>query len=122
MHIAYVISLLSFLCIDACVILQETVRAFFGLCYARGLLGANKFDARVLWTGSYYGPVFEATMSVNRKASMLYIVEQEIHILYCMQGCGSGPRIRPLNKYQIGSGSYLVKYRHLGIVPANLKN
>jgi hypothetical protein len=25
---------------------QDEVRAFFGLCYARGLLGAGKFDAK----------------------------------------------------------------------------
>jgi hypothetical protein len=46
--------------------MQETVRAFFGLTYARGLLGSSKFDARLLWNPSFYGPVFAATMGLNR--------------------------------------------------------
>jgi hypothetical protein len=47
-------------------LMQDTVRAFFGLCYARGMLGSSKFDARLLWNPSFYGPVFAATMGLNR--------------------------------------------------------
>ena len=46
--------------------LQDCLKAYFGLCFARGLLGANIYDVRQLWTGNF-GTLFEATMGMNRK-------------------------------------------------------
>jgi hypothetical protein len=57
----------KFLLLCKYLLIKDGLRAFLGLCYARGLLGANMYDARLLWGGNY-GTVFEATMSVNRKA------------------------------------------------------
>ncbi len=68
----------------ACVYIfaQDVLCAFFGLCYARGLLGANMYDVRLLWGGDY-STVFEATMSVNRKANAIVVGQFSV---FCSQG------------------------------------
>lgn len=62
---------IQYICIQYCTIAftcnfsQVELLAFFGLCYARGILGANLYHAKELWTPNY-SPVFAATMSENR--------------------------------------------------------